>query len=982
VKLTPIVGLAMTLAVAGVDLAGGFTSWERSSIDLRFSAAPRPFRPMTGQIAHVDVDDGAIDRVGRWPWDRTTLADLIDEIRLAGARTIAIDMLLTEEQSPEQDAALAEALGRCVCVLPVVIQERELWDAAWLSLEGQRDRQRILKVLSGNIWLDPAQVLEAAEVTDPNRAGRYRLRPLEFKRAAAWDALHRDAREATTFAELESRVAPQKGEFVGSYAERATLAAVWRQHQAWRALRPLLLPGDSQGGTFLDGAPLPALAAQADLVGFVNADRQRHADGTLREIDTRLPARGGFVPPFGLAAAAAHLGLGPEAISASDDVVLVGERRLPLRRGRLWINWPRSDTDPRWLGLLRQSPEDEIDAGHVSARALVEMAGARRDHDRNQSRLAETTNLVLDERDRRAARAALGDPLSEEHRREARDEATFLLGVDEGAPVPAARLSALREQVNRDGSLTEAQRQAQLDHLERCARWLEIDVAPAEDQAAARAEWSELTVNVLLAARPLPPRPARPGPEQQDAARREVTQVLAEPRAADPHADLCRLWLELEDAVRDGAERIPAEESRLRERLEDRLIFLGYTASGAVVDVVRTPIDASTPGVVTHAVIADMILGQRPVRFMSGGLAPLLALALGVLCVFAAVGLPPLVSAGAVLGGLALYAAGAGWAFAQATFVLPLVAPLAAGAASWTVCTTMQAALSRRERQRITRQFKARVSGQLVEHLVSHPDELSVSGAEREVSVLFADLANFTSISEALGGPLSVATLNRCLRELVKVLVAEGAYVNKFLGDGLMAFWSAFAVDPQQATRACDAALRCQAAMARLNQEAQGQGMPAIGLRIGIATGRAVVGDCGAPPAINDYTVIGDTVNLAARLESANKQFGTGVLINGRTRELIEGSPHRVRLLGRMVVAGQSTPVKVFELLPEGAAAALIEVTERAVAAFAAGRFEEARGDLEDLERRFGQEKLAGVYREAIADVGEVFDGVLHLHLK
>ena len=87
------------------------------------------------------------------------------------------------------------------------------------------------------------------------------------------------------------------------------------------------------------------------------------------------------------------------------------------------------------------------------------------------------------------------------------------------------------------------------------------------------------------------------------------------------------------------------------------------------------------------------------------------------------------------------------------------MAPVVAGVACWTVTMTIQAALTRRERMRITRQFKARASGQLVEHLVTHPDELSVSGEEREVAVVFADLANFTSISEALGGELSVATL-------------------------------------------------------------------------------------------------------------------------------------------------------------------------------------------------------------------------------
>ena len=132
--------------------------------------------------------------------------------------------------------------------------------------------------------------------------------------------------------------------------------------------------------------------------------------------------------------------------------------------------------------------------------------------------------------------------------------------------------------------------------------------------------------------------------------------------------------------------------------------------------------------------------------------------------------------------------------------------------------------------------------------------------------------------------------LNTYLSALTVQLVEHGAYVNKFLGDGVMAFWSAFREEPAQAHLACGAALACQETVRKLNALNEGEHQ-AIGLRVGMATGPAIVGDCGAPPDLNDYTVIGDTANLASRLEGANKQFGSGIMINELTHQLLGWHP-------------------------------------------------------------------------------------------
>jgi class 3 adenylate cyclase len=255
-----------------------------------------------------------------------------------------------------------------------------------------------------------------------------------------------------------------------------------------------------------------------------------------------------------------------------------------------------------------------------------------------------------------------------------------------------------------------------------------------------------------------------------------------------------------------------------------------------------------------------------------------------------------------------------------------------------------------------------------------------MSGEEREVTVLFGDLAGFTKISESLGGAMTVATLNRYMKTLAGALVEHGAYLNKFLGDGVMAFWSAFTPDVGQAAHACRAAVACQDMVARLNAQPAAKGVPALGLRIGVATGRVVVGDCGAPPALNDYTVIGDAVNLASRLESASKQFGTSNLIDARTREQLGPNDVAVRPIGLVVVVGQTRPVNVFEVLPCDGQDELIALSAGVVETFARRDRDACGKALEAFAARFGETPFVETYREALGEAD--LDGVLRLKEK
>lgn len=290
--------------------------------------------------------------------------------------------------------------------------------------------------------------------------------------------------------------------------------------------------------------------------------------------------------------------------------------------------------------------------------------------------------------------------------------------------------------------------------------------------------------------------------------------------------------------------------------------------------------------------------------------------------------------------------------------------------------------MNQREKQRIQKQFRARVSPQLVEMLAENPKALSMEGTERVTTILFADLAGFTTISETLGGPEVVKTLNLYMGAMTRELTEKHAYVNKFLGDGLLAFWSAFASEPRQCEYAMASAMACQKVIKEIGLRPDRVGLPPITLRLGIATGKVVIGDCGAPPDLNDYTVIGDSVNLASRLESANKQFGTSILVDGETAKAAQSAGLPLCKLGLVVVVGQSKPVDVHEVCLDEQPAERIKLTEAGVAHFAGANFSAAREAFHRLDQRFGKSKTSAAFCEAMDNPTDLRDGVLRLRAK
>jgi len=445
-----------------------------------------------------------------------------------------------------------------------------------------------------------------------------------------------------------------------------------------------------------------------------------------------------------------------------------------------------------------------------------------------------------------------------------------------------------------------------------------------------------------------------------------------------------REWMIAQKAFEEGSAKVQESDAQLREILGGKLVFVGFTATGVMADMINTIFGPRTPGVFGHIAVADMVLNQRVLTFAPAWIGPLALIVLGLVSTLMASRFGAGIGAFVVLFLLFAYIGTLGvFAFDQGEWIFPMAAPVTSGFSAWLVTTVAMAVITRREKQRVTRQFRARVSPQLVEMLSENPNALSMGGVEREATILFGDLAGFTSISEVLGGPAVVSTLNLYMGAMTKELTARRAYVNKFLGDGILAFWSAFGEEPEQGRLSIEAALACQKVVNEIGKRPDRQGLPLVSLRLGMATGKVVIGDCGAPPDLNDYTMIGDSGNLAARLESANKQFGSAILIDGRTAELSKGSGLALLSLGRVVVVGQTIPIDLFEVCLEDDPTSRIEVTETMVRLFTARKFDECRASLANLQKTLpGSKKLVHAFMDALDNPEDLRDGVLRLRAK
>lgn len=356
------------------------------------------------------------------------------------------------------------------------------------------------------------------------------------------------------------------------------------------------------------------------------------------------------------------------------------------------------------------------------------------------------------------------------------------------------------------------------------------------------------------------------------------------------------------------------------EQVSGRIVLVGATAKG-LADFRSTPL-AVMPGVEVHATVIDNVLSGRFIvlpgweRLASvAALGSLLALTLSRLDARRG-----LVAAAAVLAG---YVVAVQLAFVQAGRWLHLFYPLAASLIVTAVQLSYGYLTQERQKLAIRRTFQKYVPPEVVEQLLRDPDRVALGGERRTISVLFSDIRGFTSLSEQMKPEEVVRFLNGYFAVMTPIIYRHGGTVDKFEGDGIMALFGAPIHHPDHAVRAVRAALDMQGALEEVQQ--QWKSAPGLPLRIGvgIATGDVVVGNIGSPERLN-YTAVGDTVNLAARLQDLTKELGAEILIGESTYEAARDVIEAVPIPGTRV-RGRSQAVTIYRVTGLRQARPLVE---------------------------------------------------------
>ena len=361
--------------------------------------------------------------------------------------------------------------------------------------------------------------------------------------------------------------------------------------------------------------------------------------------------------------------------------------------------------------------------------------------------------------------------------------------------------------------------------------------------------------------------------------------------------------------------------AQLREAVAGRIVLVGAGAIG-LRDLVSTPLRERELGVVVHAqALEQVILGRFLLRpdwapGLERGLLVLLGIGLALL-------LPRLGALrGAVLGLLAITAIGSGswFAFSWRGYLLDPTWPVLTLLLVYVAQTAMIFYREERRRAYIHSAFDRYLSPEMVRRIAANPDQLELGGEEREMTVLFCDVRSFSRLSERLSPKQVIRFMIDLLTPLCDVLLARQATIDKFIGDAILAFWNAPLDDPEHHRNAARGALEMTARLSELNASPP-PGWPGdVKIGIGLNSGLCCVGNMGSAQRLS-YSLIGDTVNLASRIEGLTKHYGVAIAVGHDLREHLDG--FALLELDRVRVVGRETPERIYALLGDEALARL-----------------------------------------------------------
>jgi class 3 adenylate cyclase len=909
-------GLSLTLLVVALHSTDSLIDLERWMYDIRaqyfqyFTPAP------TNKLIHLDIDDRALDAIGRWPWPRTKIAEIVDEINAADAKALAMDILFIDPQQPrfqegspgepiiqiEDDHAFADAVQRYGKVLlPLQLDLAPKPTPPPLMFAFQRLLEKNLE-----LTLQQAINLLRKETND------YNLDDIEVTNNYFIQARRQAMYNRIDLAFSASDIPPGHNELLAKLLSKEAGETDSIVHRLFNlqfdkvlgihSLSIFTQPVTGDMAIPLPATevlpPIPPLASTAAMTGFV--DPLQQSDGVVRLLPLWVEYRGRLYPQMGFALACMAMDIDVQKVKIEKERVIlprpggppliVPTRAITIGTGRTYGNFmdlPFFGRPRDWLTSY-DYPAHRRPAQHLPITLVTDIIEAR-------------------------------DKLA--HNNEFAD--IVLLYFLDSFPGFEAELAEFKKAKI---PLTEwAPREALFKAMVANPNFKPL-VEQAETEEKDPAKFTDADAKILQYNRNIP------------------------------------LFLErmpqLTSAYNSGR-------ARLKREFGGKAILIGSTAT-ATSDFVSTSTVPRCPGVIIHGIVFNAIMTGDVWQTLPDWMTLAATMALGLMVTVSIAMLPPLTATFFSFSVALLYAlANSLLLFDYGNRIMGLAEPLTATIAVWSVLTAWRYLVERRERARIRARFQSYVDPALVSYVEEHPEVVSFAGEQKELTVVFTDLAGFTTISEKLGAK-TVPLLNRYMGLMVPVIANHNGIVNKFLGDGIMFFFGAPRESAFHAADAVSTVMKMQEALIPFNKELTEQGLPNVKMRAGVTSGLMVVGDAG-PPQRSDYTVLGDVVNLAARLESGNKYTGTLIQISERTVQLLNGL-FLVRPLARLQVVGKSEYVQTYEPLAFADDATdlqklLAHKTQVMIDSYIAAKFEECIAAADALDAMFGESKLAALYR-------------------
>ncbi len=450
------------------------------------------------------------------------------------------------------------------------------------------------------------------------------------------------------------------------------------------------------------------------------------------------------------------------------------------------------------------------------------------------------------------------------------------------------------------------------------------------------------------------------------------------------------------NSVFDETDRIYdalTEQRRVLENsLANSLVFVGFSATSTT-DLGVTPFDSRYVNLGVHAALLNTLLSatflDTAPRWVAAVLAALVSVLVGVLIRGRRPGAHVAIGVSVILGAVVA----GGTVFVSIGLYLPMLPMITASVLSLAGLTVVALIETERDKRWLHGAFEHYISAEFIDELVHNPEKLNLGGQEQELTALFTDIQHFTGIAEHLAPTQLVSLLNRYLTEMTDVILDEGGTIDKFEGDAIVAFFGAPIELSDHARRTCDAALRMKRTEEEMNVAVVRDGLSPQPLhtRIGINTGPMLVGNLGTMRRM-DYTIMGHQANVAARLEGANKLYGTWILVGESTYQQA-GDAFLFRRLDRVRLLGVQEPVRLYQLVAyRGDETPILkealEIFEDGLTAYEEARFEYAASRFEQVRKLYPDDGPSVLFdsrcSEARAEAygGDDWDGVATLQSK